>query len=919
MATQRTSSVKVQRDFRGFTTVLASAVLEWLLIFLLFVDAIFSYLVTKFARYYKLQIPCLLCSRLDHVLGDEKPGFYRNLICGEHKLEISSLVLCHIHGKLADVHGMCEGCLFSFATENKSNSETYRLLVGKLGRTDLECCVDQDPRLEDPKLGSLSSRHCSCCNEPWQSRLYAQRLLQTNSIGSKIAELDVPSPELMGDSRLHRHDGLKKRRDKPSVSVTSSHIGNSGFDSLSHIGYTELKITSDSESEVPFSDDDDRNSLVHEKDVLKEDFTAQFVPLGPCITSPDILPKTLFDDLAQEKLIPQDSMPVTSLLVPRLQPAVSEPHDVASAVATGHGLEELNWHHVEQKANPSALCEFISFDDIPISSNVAEAPVEVPENLDLEGTGDIEHKSIIDGEVGKPESQAMTSGAGFKTDLVSNEAGLLMPSSMDLSDAYKMVISNKGRQLSGMLAEQLTGKDSARVSEDLKLLLSQISAARGIEVSLNDMSPKVYGHGDELKITDASSSTGMQILQKRISLERNESGFESLDGSIVSEIEGESVVDRLKRQVESDRKSMSALYKELEEERSASAVAANQAMAMITRLQEEKAALHMEALQYLRMMEEQAEYDVEALQKANDLLSEREKDIQDLEAELEFYRNKFPNELLVENKPEIVDDLKGEDMRKEHSELVENQPDLVNDLKGKDMRVERSDASCIEINTNVPCNMLLTKKSEGSDKPEVTSMMCGDKNVSIVKNSLLEFEDERLYISQCLKKLENKLHLFSNNGVYTDISNGGYSGNEADGVNDLEELHRNKETQKNNQMEEGLSMQKDPSISIDCAPTQEECIPSVGNPQFVSKENNHFDCNGQDSSMVGRETDLFSLESEVLDLNDRLEALEADRNFLEHTINSLRNGDEGLQFVQEIAHHLRELRRIGIRRDPAVA
>lgn len=59
----------------------------------------------------------------------------------------------------------------------------------------------------------------------------------------------------------------------------------------------------------------------------------------------------------------------------------------------------------------------------------------------------------------------------------------------------------------------------------------------------------------------------------------------SIEGSMVSEIEGESTVDRLKRQIDLDRKSISLLYKELEEERSASAIAANQAMAMITRLQ----------------------------------------------------------------------------------------------------------------------------------------------------------------------------------------------------------------------------------------------------------------------------------------------------------------------------------------------
>ncbi|KAG2256633.1 hypothetical protein Bca52824_075927 [Brassica carinata] len=120
-------------------------------------------------------------------------------------------------------------------------------------------------------------------------------------------------------------------------------------------------------------------------------------------------------------------------------------------------------------------------------------------------------------------------------------------------------------------------------------------------------------------------------------LERNESTL-SLEGVSVSEIEGESEVERLKRQVDHDRKFLTGLYKELEEERSASAVATNQAMAMITRLQEEKATFQMEALQNLRMMEEQAQYDLEAIQKLNELLVEREKVIQDLEAEIDYFR-----------------------------------------------------------------------------------------------------------------------------------------------------------------------------------------------------------------------------------------------------------------------------------------
>jgi hypothetical protein len=212
-----------------------------------------------------------------------------------------------------------------------------------------------------------------------------------------------------------------------------------------------------------------------------------------------------------------------------------------------------------------------------------------------------------------------------------------------------------------------------------------------------------------------------------------------LDESIVSEIEGESAVDRLKRQVEHDKKLLSALYKELEEERNASTIAVNQAMAMITRIQEEKATLHMEALQSLRMMEEQAEYDMEALQKTNDLLTEKEKEVQDLEEELEFYRSKFPNEAIFETP--------------------------ISDRKATGTRADHSEAGCIEDSASTSKNSVEEKQVEG------TNTSLADKNIITVNSSLLDFEDEKSYITQSLKKLKRKLHLFSNNGLSLELIN----------------------------------------------------------------------------------------------------------------------------------------------------
>lgn len=124
-------------------------------------------------------------------------------------------------------------------------------------------------------------------------------------------------------------------------------------------------------------------------------------------------------------------------------------------------------------------------------------------------------------------------------------------------------------------------------------------------------------------------------------LQRRSPLGDSMDGQATNEADRDSILHHLNRQVRLDRKSLIALYMELDEERSASAVAANNAMAMITRLQAEKAAVQMEALQYQRLMEEQAEYDQEALQASKDELAKREEEMANLEAELDAYRVKY--------------------------------------------------------------------------------------------------------------------------------------------------------------------------------------------------------------------------------------------------------------------------------------
>lgn len=190
----------------------------------------------------------------------------------------------------------------------------------------------------------------------------------------------------------------------------------------------------------------------------------------------------------------------------------------------------------------------------------------------------------------------------------------------------------------------MSGFDGSAVKEDVKAVKVPL-LPEPEDVHESSRTP-VFGKGNKffgIPLTDSANNSPRWAIRisRKSPLERSELSAETYEADMMGPGENDSILNCLKRQVRIDRKSLMELYMELDEERSASAVAANNAMAMITRLQAEKAAVQMEALQYQRMMEEQAEYDQEALQATNDLLAKREEDIKVLEAELDAYREKY--------------------------------------------------------------------------------------------------------------------------------------------------------------------------------------------------------------------------------------------------------------------------------------
>ncbi|CAH2036902.1 unnamed protein product [Thlaspi arvense] len=174
----------VEDELGTFPQFLIYAILEWIIIIILFVDGFLAFFSNQIAKFFDLKTPCLLCTRLDHVLVRRNPDFYYNdSICDSHKKNVSSLAYCHVHKKLSEIKRMCEGCLLSFATEKETDVDTYKSLIGILHK-DLELLIDDERELQlafpvkkdesfqqtDHRANSSSDRfqqqqRCSCCGE----------------------------------------------------------------------------------------------------------------------------------------------------------------------------------------------------------------------------------------------------------------------------------------------------------------------------------------------------------------------------------------------------------------------------------------------------------------------------------------------------------------------------------------------------------------------------------------------------------------------------------------------------------------------------------------------------------------------------------------------------------------------------------
>ncbi|CAJ2667041.1 unnamed protein product [Trifolium pratense] len=871
--------------------ILVYAFLEWILILLLLLNSLFSYFITKFAKFFGLKPPCIFCSRLDHVLQPENST---DLVCETHAAEISNLGYCSNHQRLSEVKSMCENCLAS--RPNHHEVENLFGLRHKIGFISLA-----SPEKHDENGESLN--RCSCCNEclknqfypPWDDRNYLSKgCLIVESIedddkeSDKYLEFEINN----GQEHVHDHDHddevsdehqilfdiesfiLREVAEDRSSSVSNLNsdekdaekddpsVADSPIMQVSHCQDRSLEIINkhfekkDDPSGAdnfihPFSDTPIMK-LSHLEDRSIEIISMNFENYVACgddrLTPVKLIDSITCVDFESCKLIedPKEGKQMIQTFASEL------PVEPRPSILEGEVLLSMD-ENVVQTLEVEGLNQISVVQTSVNDDNSIEAVTEEPDNA--QAFAHTSNLSPSEEDQSIPEDQSSTSDDDIE-----------VPNAFDEFIANNNLYTDKIGVNDNEIAEKTTSFEN--VEEETIHQSSKCPETCEVEE-------------DKLPETPTSADAMLYMHRKLMLYEKRESGAEeSVDGSVASEVEsGDPVltIDRLKTALKNEQRALSVIYQELEEERSASAIATNQTMAMITRLQEEKAAMQMEALQYQRMMEEQAEYDQEALQLLNDLMTKREREKQELEKELEEYREKV--------------------MEYEAKEKLS----LLRRMKDGSVRSRDSSCSCCNTGYTDELSIDLNNEEKEDDnnenaddsvsKLEEMALDCV-KHVSELDSTLEEFEEEKASILDQLKALEEKIVSLEDGEEFLEESSSRYG---------------DKEDYSNGCLAKKL------------LPYLDEADNENDEEAFAydrELENGSNDMQMQNTVPIISEMDSMKvcIEEEVDRVYDRLQALETDREFLQHCMGSIQNGgDEGKDLLQEILQHLRDLKNVELR------
>lgn len=954
----------VKRNTNKISLILIYAVLEWTLIVLLLLNSLFSYLIIKFAEYVGLKPPCLWCSRVDHVFEPEKnKNMHRDLLCEAHAAEISQLGYCSNHQKLVQSQDMCEDCLSS-RPEIRAKNLTLLPWMKEMGMVQRDGGDDDTVVLEN--AGEVNLK-CSCCGVESDSNKYSSYILIKSSSWD-VLEYSDEKTSLITEVKHEGHhleeegsDLLEKNRSDFNTDQCENGpaFGNKdenqmlsefcdGFiimeeeaENLSvSLPISELKETEEAvEKEEELIVKENEKITMKDKSVqvsLEEDASVKILPhhleFFFDYTGNKLVPVDMIDSATEE-----DQMTYTNkdedqthddIQETKLETEVNCKDDIEMVVENKCrelGSEAAMSSYRSEEEPKYAILESVEMEEDENSwvfqAVESHSPRDVFEQFEVttpspktddfpamlaaeEEDKHIDFPPAFEGvsQVQVNETDAEVSIGTEIPDLDATDDVQLQ----DIISSYECTPKDPSSSLAIMQVDSDHGTEEALAST-IELHTSSVDLSELTMSNQSSFCPDLNGI-EEDKVPDTPTSVdSLHTLHKKLLLlEKKDSGTEdSLDGSVISEFEcGDGVMtsERLKTALKAERKALQALYAELEEERSASAVATNQTMAMINRLQEEKAQMQMEALQYQRMMEEQSEYDQEALQLLNELMVKREKEKQELEKELEICRRK------------VVEYETKERMR------------LLRKSKDGSARSGFSSTSCSNAEDSDELSIDLNQEAKEDDSYYSHHECSNHHNTPVdavlnLEESLADFEEERLSILEQLKVLEAKLVTLDNEDEQR-----------FEDVRPLEHLHE----------ENGVSGHVDGEVNGHVNGYSKEMIngkhhherritPIKGRsllPIFdaISDENGDVELNGDlngfdhpngvhdlDMRNLEVEDKNVAIEEEVDHLYERLQALEADREFLKHCISSLKKGDKGMDLLQEILQHLRDLRNVELR------
>ncbi|GER31065.1 hypothetical protein STAS_07045 [Striga asiatica] len=940
MAANRFATL-LHRNTNKITLILIYAVLEWILIILLLLNSLFSYLIIKFAEFFGLKPPCPWCTRIDHVFepGRKDKNMKTDYLCEFHSKEISKLGFCSNHQKLVDSGDMCEDCLSS-RPELEGSPKNFGLFekVREFGKF-------QSDALQVGENAEVSL-NCSCCgvslanNDKYSSYV----LLKTSSWDdvSECAQKENPIGEerKYEDNLVDLADFSADLCDNVKISENNSE-GNAvpEFSSRVILEFEEnLEITDKRTEENGYVsvNEKEKQVLVEKSTLIMKDKSVQVCVQEDAAVDISTQHLEFFLDYSGHKLVPVE-----------LIDSVSEEHKIEEYVKIEGGdiaKDQEQEVYVESEVGVQVKEEvvvesegqnsstFLDFDinEVPKYAVLDSMDIEEDENSlvfhakgsyleteefdnfrvfpfsqwPLEEGSDVQEHAGAEMEK-HSDVQGDNSAACEEVSQVNNEneadvsIGTEIP---DLDVTDEIQIQNSDHTRESLHDDSLTSSANLCPDDDHgpEQIEEQMVETQSLSPNIdrNHMTNDEQWVQSELKEVEEDKAPDTPTSIDSLNLERSSSllekmdsvAEESLDESVTSELDGPVTIESLKSALRTERKALQALYAELEEERSASAVATNQTMAMINRLQEEKAAMQMEALQYQRMMEEQSEYDQEALQLLNELMVKREKEKQELERELEVYRKK----------------LMDYETREKLRVLGKSRDGSVRSIfsSASCSNAEDSDGLSIDLNQDM-------KEEEGLyGNLDLTNQSTPINAVVNLEESLEDFEDERLSILEQLKVLEEKLLTLDDaNGQHFEDVNGIDDADENGHLNGEENGHLKGYPNGKHEKRRRIAGQNGKSL----LPLFDAISDDNGSEMVLQ---NGFDSNGVHDSYqlnVEMENKKIAIEEEVDHLYERLQALEADREFLKHCISSLKKGDKGMDLLQEILQHLRDLRHVEFR------